>query len=64
MHERKAKNIIYNLWNLTEQPNLRNIRIDYYLIYDIGLFKFSLSENESQNNEKRKLKITYRRMWN
>ena len=42
---------------LTEKANLRKIRIDDYLIDDIGLFKCSFSENEDQLNEKRKQKI-------
>lgn len=42
---------------MTEKLNLRKIKIEDYLIDDMGLFKCSLSEIENPNNSQRKHKI-------
>ena len=48
--------IIYG--SLTEKPNLRKIKVEDYLINDMGEFKCFLSENEKPINPRRKHKIT------
>ena len=42
---------------MTEKLNLRKVKIEDYLIDDIGVFKCLLSENENPINSKRKHKI-------
>lgn len=53
--EQKISFIIYG--TLTEKPNLRNLKIEDYLIEDMGPFKCFFSENKKSVNEKRKHKI-------
>ena len=54
--EQNISFIIYG--SLTEKPNLRKIKVEDYLINDMGEFKCFFSENENSNNPRRKHKIT------